>query len=153
METKIVPLEELMKSVSKLKEAANVYGSKAYEGFHFFAPADFLMTGVENYHCVLALESQELVGIILLFQDPEYPDSYSISYVDVKREFQRQGIARQLYCALNEWIQSTDCLVGTDLTDLGKAAKLNKVRNKLVTRCRTFDNFNQYKAFLTYQKR
>lgn len=147
------PLNELREIAGGLNEGKNSNGSRVYEGFHFFSPIDFNMASIMEYYCVMAVEGIDVRGVMLLYQDPQHPLSYSISYVDVRKDHQRQGIAKGLYVTLNGFLSQDNIVIGTDLTDKGKSAKLDRLRKKTITTCLSFDSFNQYLVNLHFLRK
>ncbi|KJD43307.1 GNAT family N-acetyltransferase [Paenibacillus terrae] len=151
MKYEFLPLIDLRGIAEGLNEGKkNVNGSRVYEGFHFFSPHDFNMASIMEYYCIIAIEGVDVRGVMLLYQDPQHPLTYSISYVDVRKDHQRQGIAKSLYTTLNGLLSPNNVVIGTDLTVEGKAAKLKRLRKKTITTCHSFDNFNQYLAYLPF---
>lgn len=140
MKYEFLPLVDLRGIAEGLVEGKNVNGSRVYEGFHFFSPYDLNMKSITEYYCVIAIDREEIRGIMLLYQDSYHPLTYNISYIDVRKDYQRQGIAKGLYSELNGLLTPNNVVIGTDLTDDGKAAKLKKLRKEIITNCHSFDN-------------
>lgn len=60
-----------------------------------------------------------------------------VSYVDVHKDYRKQGIATELYKALNTVELETDVIINSTLTKLGKEAKLHVIFKREVTNYKT----------------
>lgn len=115
----------------------NQLGRDVYEGFHFFAPLDFQWSEVTlpQQTFLMALDEENIVGVMLLVQDDRNPYHYGISYVDVHAQHRRKRIATHLYRQLNQWVQPNFVISMSDLTQEGRKAKLDQIFKREIQRC------------------
>lgn len=98
-----------------------------YDGFHYFSPLDLSLDG----RYILLKDGEQVVGVILYdrFRTRSKDRAgnathIGIYYVDVHRDYRKQGISQQLVAHLRAATEPPHVVELSPLTDDGYAAKL-----------------------------
>lgn len=135
-------------------------GFVSYIGMHYFSYQNLKESGEEEFNktfmYIVARKADLIVGVLKLRKyemrgsrvsdyNTEVQGYKFISFVDVHKDYRRQGILTGLYTYLNEnLINEGDYLVGTGMSPTGRLAKVHALRKKLVTKAICFGDIYDF---------
>lgn len=117
-----------------------------FAGFHYFGNMAFETHRFEHYY-IVALYNETIVGVISVKaydKSRNYDGSLLlkfISYIDVREDCKRMGLANKLISYLNK-IES-DLIIGTDMSVEGKLANIHNVFKRHLN-TKWFSSYEQY---------
>lgn len=151
--------DELIYRMEKAPIDKKTMNIPVFDGFYYFAPVDFNDAPHNNgtrFITAICHHTKQVIGVMKTkrySQDnhqfvPEdekdtIPNYVAILYVDIHRSWQRKGVAKALYQELNDQMKKPDVVLGTPLSKDGRLAKLNEVRQRLITNVNSFDSFDE----------
>lgn len=107
-----------------------------YEGFCYFSPLD--LEDKDDTIFIVHECDDIITGILKLGLTTEKKKSVRyVSYVNVHKDYRKQGIATKLYKAINDIDLETDTIINSFLTKLGKEAKLNVIFKREIVKYKT----------------
>lgn len=122
-------LNLICKGMEVDKETFNV---EMFKGFRYFSPVD-IKSG--SYDMLCAICDFKVIGVIKYNQCTlrKYTN-VGISYIDVNKDYQNQGIATKLLENLNKNLKEYSKIESSFLTNEGKQAKLDKKMKEILTK-------------------
>lgn len=108
-------------------------GFPSMYGFHYFKNHD----EIQGVKTLVAMQNNKFLGAIHygVWNNNKYQ---SISYIDVAEPYKRKGIATKMIKELNKHLIPNMPLVLTDLSEEGKAAKIDELFKKYITVCKVY---------------
>lgn len=144
---------------NQINQLKNIQG--IYNSFHYFSDCTtrdnsiHLKKDQSNPLYFMAIKNNELVGVLKLSNEISevFPNSYvkyeMIAYIDVREDCKRQGIATELYKAVNEWAKNSDkIIVGTSMSSEGQNANLHQLRKSLLKDCNNFETEYELHSYI-----
>lgn len=133
-------------------------GELRFDGFTFFGSQEFDVHEMNARYLVAIDDHQnQIIGIMkfrrysLLTAQPIdesdkliFDNYIKIEYVDVVSEWRTQGVATNLYFHLNQLLDKTDTIVGRPLTEDGRNAQLDEIREEHILNCQSYSTFEEY---------
>jgi hypothetical protein len=139
----VCTIAEMDNRVKNIKLQEDPFTSPKYVGFKYFSPEHVYRSSWSRRHLpedqfFLAYKEGEIVGVCLVQKSPLEEETWWISYIDTHFNHKREGVAKGLYGAINEWVNPTMIIYGSRLSLEGREADLHQVRKKIITRCKCF---------------
>ena len=131
----------VMELNSKLGYKLSAYWGDRFQtpsisGFTYLHPKDSSKLD-ETTKFLCAIYKGTIIGVIYfgVWGNNRYQ---SISYIDISSKYKRMGIATMLIKSLNKYLRSDLPLVITDLSDEGKAARIDLIFKKYITKTKLY---------------
>ena len=143
-------------------------GYISYVGMHYFNPNIFSsFSSNKEVFLVGETDKGEIVGVLHLsknklnddlnpvqinFEEESNLDYIMVHFIDVHKEYRKQGIATQLYLELNKLItKPNQYVIGTGMSNQGKKANVHELRKKLVTNGKNFGDIYEFENMFMFQ--
>ena len=143
----ILKPEDFPKNEEFIKIVENENGHYVYNKFHYFNP-DHIYSYNESKGRIFfvaykdAKKCKNIIGVLKtsIYEYYEQKPFRAINYVDVSKEYRRNGIARNLIKMVNEYMfneKNIDMLISSHITREGEKCGMRKLLNENIT----FSNF------------
>lgn len=129
---RIISAEEM-----QLLKVLLIENEEGYEGFSLFHENTSILTSYYHEYLV-AFDGNKMIGILKFSQTIYGNNVWSVTWIDIHKDYRRQGIARSLYEFLNQRVKKDMILIGTGETPEGKKAKVQELRCSIITNCQVF---------------
>ena len=123
---------------------------RCFINFHYFNAYDLVnMHKPKNLLYMIAhkgdLIARNIVGVLKIADYGDDSFNYTaVNFIDVHKDYKRQGIATNLVKALNYYLNSDDVLTGSRLSTEGKESQINRVFHRYITNCQYYDTSEEY---------
>lgn len=148
-------------------EMDELVNENIFEGFYYFSNSTtrnrsiHLLDGQRNPIYFVAYKNNKIVGVLKLSNEIKFKFTSGvyelnaqvnynvISFIDVHKDFKRQGVAKSLYEALSVWTTtSKESIVGTLMSQEGEKANLHKLRKQILSSSNNFDDESEFYSHL-----
>lgn len=145
-------------SLNRHETECNSNGWEIYNGFHYFKPistfyASRFQPEPEVYNFV-AFDGNQIIGVFKVTRNlsNQKDKELWIDFIDVHKEYRKQGVATKLYQLFNEWVEPEMILIGTRLSQDGESSNLHRLRTSIVTNCFCFTSKDELEEYQCKRK-
>jgi hypothetical protein len=146
-ECKVMNEKSIQGLVNDLRmKVVNENGKEVYHNFHYLSHytigfRSFSSSDRPDIDYVVAFLNKKIVGVLCFYPNANYGENiYSISYIDVRKDQRNKGIATEIYKKLNEHVNQSMIVYGTQPSVMGELCKLQEIRKRYLTNCQNFDD-------------